>query len=401
MAESSDDVLGSYLRFRNGKTSPDRTEAGVFPVFGSNGSIGRANDSNAAADTIIIGRVGTYCGSLQSSKSACWVTDNAIICTPPDGEGNFWFYALASLGLNNYRAGSGQPLLNQSILRSIRLRVPAGTERIKIGRLLGILDDKIDLNRKTNETLEAMARAILKDWFVDFGPARAKVEGRTPYLAADLWDLFPEVLDDEGKPRGWSRAPLTAIAAINPESWSERNTPEEVEYVDLANTKWGTIETTQWFPWQEAPSRARRILRPGDTVVGMVRPGNGSYAYVSDPGLTGSTGFAVLRPRQPRHRELVFLSATAPENVQRLSNLADGAAYPAVRPDVVGATEIVFCDDAEVAGFSALVSPMFDLMESNKRENKTLAQTRNLLLPKLMSGEIRLTEAEGAVEAVA
>ena len=169
--------------------------------------------------------------------------------------------------------------------------------------------------------------------------------------------------------------------------------------MDLANTKWGTIEATQPFRWQDAPSRAKRILRPGDTIIGMVRPGNGSFAFVSDSGLTGSTGFTVLRPRQSRYRELVFFSATAPENIERLANLADGAAYPAVRPEVVGGTEVAFCEDTVATSFSALVSPILDRMESNKKENHTLAQTRDLLLPRLMSGEIRLSEAEKAVEA--
>ena len=95
-------------------------------------------------------------------------------------EGKFWFYALTSLDLNNYRAGSGQPLLNHSILNQIRFRVPTGTERIQIGTLLGFLDDKIELNRRMNETLEAMARSIFKDWFVDFGPTRAKAPRSRP-----------------------------------------------------------------------------------------------------------------------------------------------------------------------------------------------------------------------------
>ena len=73
-----------------------------------------------------------------------------------------------------------------------------------IASILGALDDKIDLNRRMNETLEAMARAIFKDWFVDFGPTRAKMEGRAPYLAPDIWALFPDRLDDEGKPEGWA-----------------------------------------------------------------------------------------------------------------------------------------------------------------------------------------------------
>ena len=297
--------------------------------------------------------------------------------------------------------GAGASGIRGSDLRSLRVPCPPILVQRQITSLLSALDDKIELNRRMNETLEAMARAIFKDWFVDFGPTRAKAEGRAPYLAPELWDLFPNALDDEGKPVGWSFATLTTLADMNPESWSRKNCPEEVEYVDLANTKWGRIEATQRFGWQDAPSRAKRVLRPGDTIVGMVRPGNGSFAFIGDPGLTGSTGFAVLRPLELRYRTLVFLSATAPENIQRLANLADGAAYPAVRPEVVGATEITVPHDAVTSSFSALVSPILDQMVSNKREDNTLAQARDLLLPKLMSGEIRLAVAEKALKAVA
>ena len=295
-------------------------------------------------------------------------------------------------------SGSARSFLRRDDVRNLKFHLPPLPEQRAIAHILGTLDDKIELNRRMNETLEAMARGLFKDWFVDFGPTRAKSEGRDPYLAPEIWDLFPNALDEEDKPEGWSFAPLTALAEMNPESWSRKNTPEEVEYVDLANTKWGTIEATQQLRWQDAPSRAKRILRPGDTIVGMVRPGNGSFAFVSDSGLTGSTGFAVLRSHQARYTELVFLSATAPENIERLANLADGAAYPAVRPEVVGATEVAFCEDAVATSFSELASPILDRMESNKRENHTLAQTRDLLLPKLMSGEVRVSDVVEIVQ---
>ena len=74
------------------------------------------------------------------------------------------------------------------------------SEQRAIAHILGTLDDKIELNRRMNATLETMARAIFKDWFVDFGPTRAKAEGRAPYLPPELWDLFPDALDDQGKP---------------------------------------------------------------------------------------------------------------------------------------------------------------------------------------------------------
>ena len=294
-----------------------------------------------------------------------------------------------------------QPTFNLRDLARLPIPMPPDTVRVPASELLSALDDKIELNRRMNETLEAMARAIFKDWFVDFGPTRAKAEGRAPYLASELWELFPDALDDEGKPVGWKLAPLSALAEVSPESWSKKNAPAEIAYVDLANTKWGSIDVVQHFLWRDAPSRAKRVLRSGDTIVGLVRPGNGSYAFIGTPGLTGSTGFAVLRPREPQNTELVFLSATAPENIERLAHLADGAAYPAVRPEAVEATEVAIASNSATTSFSALVAPIIDHMESNKVESQTLAQTRDLLVPKLMSGEIRLCEAEQAVEAVA
>ena len=403
MADWPNDHLGTYLTFRNGKKSPDRDDAARYPVFGSNGTIGRSNDTNADENTIVIGRVGTYCGSLHFSKGPCWVTDNAIACSTPQEEARFWFYALSSLELNNYRAGSGQPLLNQSILKQISYGVPPADHRKAIGEMLGTLDDKIELNRQTNETLEAMARAFFKDWFVDFGPTRAKAEGRSPYLVPTLWDLFPDALDDEDKPVGWKSGSIGDLADTNDQSWTARNHPPLVEYVDLSNAKWGNIDAITTLAWEDAPSRARRIAKTGDTIVGTTRPGNGSFAYVSQEGLTVSTGFAVLSPREAIYRDVVHIAATRPDNIDRLANLAEGhgGAYPAVKPNEVSDTELVLPGKTILSVFAELVSPLRAKIEHAKAESRSLAQTRDLLLPKLMSGESRIHDVEKAVEAIA
>ena len=152
------------------------------------------------------------------------------------------------------------------------------------------------------------------------------------------------------------------------------------------------------MPWSEAPSRAQRILRPGDTIVGTVRPGNKSFALIGDEGMTGSTGFAVLRPLDKHFRDFVFLAATSPENIERLSHLADGAAYPAVRPDVVLASPVTIPPKEAVndllRGFADAVSGWIEAIEQNKQESQTLAQLRDTLLPKLISGELRIADAE-------
>lgn len=304
-------------------------------------------------------------------------------------------------GVLNGVAQSAQPNVNLGDIGMFKIPCWSLDRQQAIASLLGALDDKIELNRRMNETLEATARLFFKDWFVDFGPTRAKSEGRPAYLAPELWALFPDALDDDDKPMGWTEGTLADISQLNPDVWGSKNAPASIEYVDLANTKWGEIEQTQLFSWEKAPSRARRILCPGDTIIGTVRPGNGSFALVGSSGLTGSTGFAVLRPKYQECREALYIAATSPQAIETLSHLADGAAYPAVRPEVVTSQPIIVPDKNCLKTFSAQTAPLIDLVLANRQESRSLFQTRDLLLPKLMSGEIRLRDAEKLLEQVA
>ena len=121
--------LGDFVEFKNGRSSPDRNDSGAFAVYGSNGEIGKADVTNAPEGTLVVGRVGSYCGSVQYSPNKCWVTDNAIIGNSrSQKDSRFWFYKLVSLDLNNYRTGSGQPLLNQQILNGIQVSIPASED---------------------------------------------------------------------------------------------------------------------------------------------------------------------------------------------------------------------------------------------------------------------------------
>jgi type I restriction enzyme S subunit len=291
-----------------------------------------------------------------------------------------------------------QQTLNLKEIKRLPIPWPSLPERRNIVGILGGLDDKIDLNCRMNQTLEAMARAIFKDWFVDFGPTRAKMEGRAPYLAPEIWKLFPDRLGDEGQPEGWQDGTLSKVATLNPESWSQSNYPEYIDYVDLANTKWGVIDAIGRHQRTCAPSRAQRILRMGDTIVGTVRPGNGSYALIGKDGLTGSTGFAMLRPVSAIYREFVYLAVTSSGNIERLAHLADGGAYPAVRPEVVAASRCAQADKRVIDAFHWITAPLIDRMCANENESKDLAAIRDLLLPKLISGEIRVRNDEKLAE---
>ena len=332
-----------------------------------------------------------------------WLNQHVFRVTPINGvDSTFFFYLLRYLNPNfvaiaRNKQTTGLGHVTKRDLENIEAALPDLSEQHAIAHILGTLDDKIELNRRMNETLEEMARVLFKSWFVDFDPVRAKMEGRDTGLPPDVAALFPDRLVDSelGEiPEGWEVKTLNYFAALNPESWSRANHPKGVEYVDLANTKWGVIEATQYYFWRDAPSRAKRVLRSGDTIVGTVRPGNGSYSLIGHEGLTGSTGFAVLRPIHLRYRELVYLSATSAENIKRLAHRADGAAYPAVRPNVVEETRVVTPGvETDILNiFSMTVAPIVNRMESNKAESHTLAALRDTLLPKLVSGKLRVTD---------
>ena len=399
MGEWTKEMLGSYMEFRNGKTSPNRSETGAFIVFGSNGAIGRASEANADSDTIIVGRVGTYCGSLHYSSSPCWVTDNAIICTPHKNEKRFWFYVLLSLNLNNYRAGSGQPLLNQNILKQISFCVPTAAERLQIGAFVGTLDDKIDLNCQMNETLEAMARAIFKDWFVDFGPTRAKIEGREPYLAPELWNLFPDALDEENKPVGWQPSEIgkevEAFGGATPStkepSYWEGGEKHWATPKDLSKLVSPVLLDTDRKITDTAVNKISSGLLPIGTVLLSSRAPIG-YLAIAEVQTAVNQGFIamVCEKRLPN----VFVLFWCYENLDYIKGISGGSTFAEISKKVFRHVPVIVPSQQVLTAYEGIVRPLYDRIGANTKESASLARTRDLLLPKLMSGEIRLAGVE-------
>jgi type I restriction enzyme S subunit len=389
-------TLGEVVRLQRGHDLPEpQRQPGEVPVMGSFGITGWHNTSIEPGPGVTVGRSGASIGVVSYIDRPYWPLNTCLYVT--DFLGNdplFCYYWLKEQDLAAFNSGSAQPSLNRNYVYLKQVVFPNSVEEQRsISGVLRALDEKIELNRKMNETLEAMARALFKSWFVDFDPVRAKAEGRDTGLPAQIAALFPDSFEDSelGEiPKGWKLGTLGEFARLNPESWSKMTRPSVIEYVDLTNTKWGRIEATTTFESKAAPSRAQRVLRPGDTIVGTVRPGNGSYAFISVNGLTGSTGFAALRPKSAEISEFLYLAATARENVDALAHLADGGAYPAVRPEVVLSIQTVVPQPRTIAMFSHEVMPILSRIDASEHENRVLASMRDLLLPKLISGEILL-----------
>lgn len=294
--------------------------------------------------------------------------------------------------LQQMSVGTATKFLTKKILDAYEVQLPPIEEQEKQAKILWDLQNKLDLNSKTNQTLEEMAEAIFKSWFVDFNPVKAKMNGEQPEdMDAATASLFPEKLDSEtGIPVGWSQGVIADIAKLNAKSWTKKNHPEQVHYVDLANTKNGVIETVTTYDFNEAPSRARRILNSGDTIVGTVRPGNRSFSFIGDTEqpLTGSTGFAVLSPKEEFWMSFVYLATTNDDTIDEYARLADGGAYPAIKPIVVADTSCVIPTKEIAQKFWQFTGVMLKKAHQNRLENEELAKLRDTLLPKLLLGEL-------------
>ena len=338
--------------------------------------------------------------------------------------------------------GSTFPNVSKDLINNIPVSVLPVENACNISKLIELQEEKVFTNNQINQTLEQMAQALFKSWFVNFEPVKAKMavleaggsqedatlaamtaisgknadalavfEREHPEQYAELKataELFPLAMQDSelGEiPEGWFVSNLSEVALLNVESWSKKNAPESVNYVDLANTKWGIVNSIETYQFSDAPSRARRILKPHDTIVGTVRPGNGSYSYINKTGLTGSTGFAVLTPKARVFSEYIYLCATSSESIERLAHLADGGAYPAVNADVVLSTQCVLPAAREIRDtllkiFSSRTEVFFSYRANSLSQNELLSNIRDTLLPKLLSGEITLPEAEQAISEV-
>ena len=297
--------------------------------------------------------------------------------------------------------GSAQLNYGPSHLEQMEIIIPPIFEQKSIARILRNFDKKIEFNNKQRINLLSVAKAIYKSWFIDFEPFRGELNFEYNKQLKETKSITKKSFEKSDSiriPPGWFISDLQAIADLNPESWSSKNHPENLEYADLSGVKDGIIEGTTWYKWEDAPSRAKRILKEGDTIVGTVRPGNKSFCLMQRENLTGSTGFAVLRPKNNINKYFIYLVSTSDGNIQRLAHLADGGVYPAIKPEEIIKTKTIIPPVSIQNQFSDLVDPLFKKMKICDLQSKTLFQLRETLLPQLVSGKVRIPDAEKMIE---
>jgi len=339
-----------------------------------------------------VGQLGLLRRPMTCNQACC-----AMIVDPQKADKRYLFYQLLAhrAQLRNLAVGAAQQNLSGQLIKSFQLPFPPVTEQSAIAAMLGSLDDKIDLNRRMNETLGSMAQALFKDWFMDFGPTRAKVEGQAPYLAPEIWDLFPDSLDDEDKPVGWQEGTIGECFQL-----TIGQSPPGYTYNDDGNGLpffQGRTDFGFRFPKnRKYCTDPTRLAHAGDTLV-SVRAPVGDINMAWEECCIGR-GVSAIRHNSAA-RSFTYYSAWAiQQEIQRYEHT--GTVFGSINKKQFEQLKTIEPDRECIQTFEDYVGLIDDRVWANVAESRTLADTRDLLLPKLMFGEIRLCDVEKAVEAV-
>jgi type I restriction enzyme S subunit len=350
----------------------------------------KAIDSSSAkvlpTNTVLVAMYGATVGQLGLLRRpmACNQASCALIVDPEKADFRYLFFVLLSIRreLKALATGAAQQNLSGTVIKSLRLPFPPLPEQRAIAHILGTLDDKIELNRRMSETLEAMARALFKSWFVDFEPVRAKAEGRDPGLPQPLADLFPDSFEDSelGEiPRGWEVKALGDMLelaygkALKAEDRRDGNIPV-----------YGSNGQVGWHD-------ERLVIGPG-IVVG--RKGNpGIATWVATDFFAIDTTFYVVQ--RAGCRSLAFLFHAL--RTHDLASLGADSAVPGLNRNLAYMSRQVLPPAPLRDQFEHLASVLSKRFQRARDEIRSLAALRDALLPKLISGELRVERAEELV----
>jgi type I restriction enzyme S subunit len=407
-------LFGEIAKFSNGKTSPEREDSGAYNVFGSNGIIGKSNSTNTEKEIIIIGRVGSYCGSVYFSKDKCWITDNAIKCEAKDENiPLFIYYQAVKLNLNNFRVGSGQPLLNQGILNGLEVNYFMPKTQKKIAHILSTLDDKIELNRKMNQTLETMAQTLFKSWFVDFDPVHVKLTCKSEEelehaakelgISKEILELFPNEFEESELgmiPKGWEVKELISLVQhIKPgTNYQPERVSSGIPFVNGKHIQYGFLNLNDInYITREEYERVHKVWKPEAYDVLITRIGTlGKIGVILESDLPLALHYNSINVKTSRlsHQFLYFLFKS--DFFQKQFHMyKKHAVQEFITIEAVEQLKIVLPHiDETIRQFNEYFKNIFDNIENYTIQINTLQKTRDTLLPKLLSGEIDVSELE-------
>ena len=371
--------LGEVIELKRGYDLPQRKRIpGSVPLVSSSGVTYYHTEAKVRGPGVVTGRYGTL-GEVFFVSSDFWPLNTTLYVR--DFKGNdprFISYFLRELDFSAYSDKAAVPGLNRNHLHQAAVRYPADiTEQRAIAHILGTLDDKIELNRRMNQTLEQMARAIFQDWFVDFGPVRAKLEGREPYLPRELWDLFPDRMVD------------SELGEI-PEGWGVKKLGDCIELaygkaLKAGDRKGGDVPV-YGSNGQVGWHNEKLVDGPGIVVGRKGNPGVVTWSYTDFFPI--DTAFYVVPRGSNLKLGFLFLALIG----QDLPAVSADSAVPGLNRNLAYMNRQIIADRMTMDAFSSYADAIFARRHCLEEESRALAAQQDALLPKLLSGELQLEQ---------
>ena len=337
-----------------------------------------------------------------------WLNQHIFRVTPAAGiDTTFLFYLLrylnphfVAIARNKQTIGLGH--VTKHDLENIEAALPDRQEQRVIAHILGTLDDKIELNRRMNEILESMARVLFQSWFVDFDPVRAKMAGRDTGLPEPIADIFPDRLVDSERgeiPQGWKAGRLTDIAIAPRRNVDPASLDDETPYIGLEHMPRRSIALTTWERIGKVTSN-KSIFKKGEVLFGRLRP---YFHKVGVAPINGacSTDIAVIASKSTEWSAFVLACVSSTEFVSYTNQGSTGTKMPRTNWTMMGDYRTCLPILPAVRAFQNAMQPVLEQIIANVHESRTLVGMRDALLPKLISGEMRVRDVEKTAGGIA
>jgi type I restriction enzyme S subunit len=369
MAAANQMMLGEVVRFGNGKAiKPGGT--GLYPVYGSNGIIG-GSDEFRHENSVVVGRVGAYCGAVLYCPTKFWASDNTLVAYPASEQidTKFLYYLLTDAKLSRYAGGAAQPLVTQTVLKQVEVRVPPLPIQRRIAGILSAYDALIENNQRRIKILEEMARSLYREWFVNF---RYPGHESVPLVPSPLGEI----------PQGWEVKKLIDVCRL-----TMGQSPKSEFYNQVGNGiafHQGVTDFGDRFPSDRLFCTAEgRIAEAGDILFSVRAPVG--RMNIANKRIILGRGLSAIRHDQDHQ---AFLWEQLRNRFTKDDMMGNGAIFASVTKDDMQGIELVCPPQSLVAAATKHFEPLHKGIATLSQQIQNLRRTRDLLLPRLLSGQI-------------
>ena len=400
--------IGDITKNFDSKRVPIRERdrvSGEYPYYGASGIVDYVHEYIFDGNFILVAEDGENLRSRKTpiafpASGKFWVNNHAHIVQGNElSDTRFIGYLIEATDISGFLTGSTIPKLNQQNFNDIPVMVPPLADQKAIAHILGTLDDKIELNQKMNQTLEEIAKAIFKSWFVDFDPVRAKAEGKPTGLSNEISDLFPDSFEDSelGEiPRGWSKSIITDIANKISDKYKKDEDWSNEKLIDLSRMPSNSISLTSHGRGDELSTSVCKFKKY-DFLFGSIRPYFYKAGICPYDGVSNTSVF-ILRAKKGYDREFMYFYSSSDITFERSVQYSDGTKMPIIKWNDFKEFSFALPNEELRKQFSSIINPVVNKIILNIDEQKILSELRDALLPRLISGELQIPDAENLVE---